>query len=239
MDFISNLIIQIIQTIYHLLESIGYPSFGLAIVLMTVIIKIVLFPLTKKQIESTRAMMKIQPKMDEIRKKYKNDPTRLNQELAKLYKEENVNPMAGCLPLLIQMPILFGIYYGIRDLKVHHASLGSFLWVPEISKSTNEIIEGLSFPDPQYLLAFVLPLVSAFTTYIQAKQSMPQKKADDKGQDGIMGMMQGQMMTYFMPVLIGFWSLSFPSALVIYWIVMNIMQIAQQAYINKQMDSKR
>ena len=239
MEFISNLIIQIIQTIYHLLESIGYPSFGLAIVLMTVIIKIVLFPLTKKQIESTRAMMKIQPKMDEIRKKYKNDPTRLNQELAKLYKEENVNPMAGCLPLLIQMPILFGIYYGIRDLKVHHASLGSFLWVPEISKSTNEIIEGLSFPDPQYLLAFVLPLVSAFTTYIQAKQSMPQKKADDKGQDGIMGMMQGQMMTYFMPVLIGFWSLSFPSALVIYWIVMNIMQIAQQAYINKQMDNKR
>ena len=239
MEFISNLIIQIIQTIYHLLESIGYPSFGLAIVLMTVIIKIVLFPLKKKQIESTRAMMKIQPKMDEIRKKYKNDPTRLNKELAKLYKEENVNPMAGCLPLLIQMPILFGIYYGIRDLKVHHASLGSFLWVPEISKSTNEIIEGLSFPDPQYLLAFVLPLVSAFTTYIQAKQSMPQKKADDKGQDGIMGMMQGQMMTYFMPVLIGFWSLSFPSALVIYWIVMNIMQIAQQAYINKQMDSKR
>ena len=73
----------------------------------------------------------------------------------------------------------------------------------------------------------------------RSKQSMPQKKADDKGQDGIMGMMQGQMMTYFMPVLIGFWSLSFPSALVIYWIVMNIMQIAQQAYINKQMENKR
>ena len=239
MEFISNLIIQIIQTIYHFLESIGYPSFGLAIVLMTVIIKIVLFPLTKKQIESTRAMMKIQPKMDEIRKKYKNDPTRLNQELAKLYKEENVNPMAGCLPLLIQMPILFGIYYGIRDLKVHHASLGSFLWVPEISKSTNEIIEGLSFPDPQYLLAFVLPLVSAFTTYIQAKQTMPKKNPNDKQQDGVMGMMQGQMMTYFMPLIIGVWSLSFPSALVIYWITMNIMQIAQQAYVNKQMDSKR
>ena len=239
MEFISNLIIQIIQTIYHLLESIGYPSFGLAIVLMTVIIKIVLFPLTKKQIESTRAMMKIQPKMDEIRKKYKNDPTRLNQELAKLYKENNMNPLAGCLPLLIQMPILFGMYYSIRGLKDHHEVLGSFLWVPEISKSTNEIIEGLSFTDPQYLLAFVLPLVSAFTTYIQAKQTMPKKNPNDKQQDGVMGMMQGQMMTYFMPLLIGFWSLSFPSALVIYWIVMNIMQIAQQAYINKQMDNKR
>ena len=239
MEFISNLIIQIIQTIYHFLESIGYPSYGLAIVLMTIIIKIVLFPLTKKQIESTRAMMKIQPKMDEIRKKYKNDPTRLNQELAKLYKENNMNPLAGCLPLLIQMPILFGMYYSIRGLKDHHEVLGSFLWVPEISKSTNEIIEGLSFTDPQYLLAFVLPLVSAFTTYIQAKQTMPKKNPNDKQQDGVMGMMQGQMMTYFMPLIIGVWSLSFPSALVIYWITMNIMQIAQQAYVNKQMDSKR
>ena len=239
MEFISNLIIQIIQTIYHFLESIGYPSYGLAIVLMTIIIKIVLFPLTKKQIESTRAMMKIQPKMDEIRKKYKNDPTRLNQELAKLYKENNMNPLAGCLPLLIQMPILFGMYYSIRGLKDHHEVLGSFLWVPEISKSTNEIIEGLSFTDPQYLLAFVLPLVSAFTTYIQAKQTMPKKNPNDKQQDGVMGMMQGQMMTYFMPLVIGVWSLSFPSALVIYWITMNIMQIAQQAYVNKQMDSKR
>ena len=180
MEFISNLIIQIIQTIYHFLESIGYPSYGLAIVLMTIIIKIVLFPLTKKQIESTRAMMKIQPKMDEIRKKYKNDPTRLNQELAKLYKENNMNPLAGCLPLLIQMPILFGMYYSIRGLKDHHEVLGSFLWVPEISKSTNEIIEGLSFTDPQYLLAYVLPLVSAFTTYIQAKQTMPKKNPNDK-----------------------------------------------------------
>ena len=239
MEFISNLIIQIIQTIYHFLESIGYPSYGLAIVLMTIIIKIVLFPLTKKQIESTRAMMKIQPKMDEIRKKYKNDPTRLNQELAKLYKENNMNPLAGCLPLLIQMPILFGMYYSIRGLKDHHEVLGSFLWVPEISKSTNEIIEGLSFTDPQYLLAFVLPIVSAFTTYIQAKQTMPKKNPNDKQQDGVMGMMQGQMMTYFMPLLIGVWSITFPSALVIYWITMNIMQIAQQAYVNKQMDSKR
>ena len=113
------------------------------------------------------------------------------------------------------------------------------MWIDEISKSTNEIIEGLSFTDPQYMLAFVLPLLSAFTTYIQAKQSMPKKNPNDKQQDGVMGMMQGQMMTYFMPLLIGFWSLSFPSALVIYWIVMNIMQIAQQAYINKQMDNKR
>ena len=95
-------------------------------------------------------------------------------------------------------------------------------------------MENIANPDPMY----ILPIVSALTTYIQAKQTMPPKKAGDKGQDGIMGMMQGQMMTYFMPLFIGYISLSFPAALVLYWIVMNIMQIAQQAYINSQMDRK-
>ena len=221
MDFISNLVIQVIQTLYHFLGSIGFPNYGLAIVLMTIIIKIILFPLTKKQIESTRAMMSIQPKMKEIQEKYKNDKVRLNQELAKLYQEQGVNPMAGCLPLLIQMPILFGIYYAVRDFQ--YEGPANFLWM-----------ENIANPDPTY----ILPILSAVTTYIQAKQTMPPKKAGDKGQDGLMGMMQGQMMTYFMPLFIGYISLSFPAALVLYWIVMNIMQIAQQAYINSQMDRK-
>ena len=221
MEYISNLVIQIIQTLYHFLGSMGFPNYGLAIVLMTVIIKIILFPLTKKQIESSRAMMSIQPKMKAIQEKYKNDKVRLNQELAKLYKEEGVNPVAGCLPLLIQMPILFGIYYGVRDF--HYEGPADFLWMQNIAN-----------PDPMY----ILPVLSAVTTYIQAKQTMPPKKADDKGQDGLMGMMQGQMMTYFMPLFIGYISLNFPAALVLYWIVMNIMQIAQQAYINSQAKSK-
>ncbi len=234
MDFISNTVIKILQALYHFLSSVGFPNYGLTIVLFTVIIKIILFPLTKKQIESTRAMMSIQPKMKEIQEKYKNDKVRLNQELAKLYKDQGVNPMAGCLPLLIQMPILFGIYYGIQGLKLQHESLGSFLWMSDISLSAKKMAEGLSFSDPNFFLAYALPIISAITTYVQAKQTMPPKKADDKGQDGVMGMMQGQMMTYFMPLFILFISLDFPAALVLYWIVMNIMQIAQQAYINSQ-----
>ena len=221
MDFIANLIIQVIQTLYHFLGSIGFPNYGLAIVLMTVIIKIILYPLTKKQIESTRAMMSIQPKMKEIQEKYKNDKVRLNQELTKLYKEQGVNPMAGCLPLLIQMPILFGIYYGIRDFQ--YEGPANFLWM-----------ENIALPDPMY----ILPVLSAVTTFIQAKQTMPKKSSGDK-QDGVMGMMQGQMMTYFMPLFIGYISLSFPAGLVLYWIVMNIMQIAQQAYINSQMEKSK
>ena len=165
--------------------------------------------------------MKIQPKMKEIQEKYKNDKVRLNQELAKLYKEQNVNPMAGCLPLLIQMPILFGIYYAIRDFQ--YEGPANFLWM-----------ENIALPDPM----FILPVLSAVTTFIQTKQTMPAKKPGDKAQDGVMGMMQGQMMQYFMPLFIGYISLSFPAGLVLYWIVMNIMQIAQQAYINNQMDNK-
>ena len=221
MDFISNIISQVVQTLYHFLGSFSMPNYGLAIVLMTVIIKIILFPLTKKQIESTRAMMAIQPKMKEIQEKYKYDKVRLNQELAKLYQEQHVNPMAGCLPLLIQMPILFGIYYAIRDFQ--YEGPANFLWM-----------ENIALPDPLY----ILPVLSAVTTYIQTKQTMPQKKAGDKAQDGLMGMMQGQMMTYFMPLFIGYISLSFPAGLVIYWIVMNIMQIGQQAYLNRQTDNK-
>ncbi|MBR1589799.1 MAG: YidC/Oxa1 family membrane protein insertase [Acidaminococcaceae bacterium] len=219
MDFIANLISQVVQTLYHFLGSLGMPNYGLAIVLMTIIIKIILFPLTKKQIESTKAMMAIQPKMKEIQEKYKYDKVRLNQELAKLYKEQNVNPMAGCLPLLIQMPILFGIYYAIRDF--HYEGPANFLWM-----------ENIANPDPMY----ILPVLSAVTTYIQTKQTMPKKNPGDKPQEGIMGMMQGQMMQYFMPLFIGYISLSFPAGLVLYWIVMNIMQIAQQAYINGKMD---
>ena len=221
MDFIAGIISKIVQTLYHFLSGAGFPNYGLAIVLMTVIIKIILFPLTKKQIESTRAMMAIQPKMKEIQEKYKYDKVRLNQELAKLYKEQNVNPMAGCLPLLVQMPILFGIYYAIRDFQ--YEGPANFLWM-----------ENIALPDPLY----ILPVLSALTTYIQTKQTMPKKNPGDKPQEGIMGMMQGQMMTYFMPIFIGYISLSFPAGRVLYWIVMNIMQIAQQAYLNKQTENK-
>jgi YidC/Oxa1 family membrane protein insertase len=222
LDFIAKIVSQVIQTLYHFLSGAGFPNYGLAIVLMTVIIKIILFPLTKKQIESTRAMMEIQPKMKEIQEKYKNDKVRLNQELAKLYKDNNMNPLAGCLPLLVQMPILFGIYYAIRDFQ--YEGPANFLWM-----------ENIANPDPIY----ILPILSAVTTFIQAKQTMPKKNPNDKQQDGMIGMMQGQMMTYFMPLFIGYISLNFPAGLVLYWIVMNIMQIAQQAYINKQMDNRK
>lgn len=205
MDFLSNIVQQVLTILYSFTESMGVPSYGLAIVIMTVIVKLLLYPLTKKQIESTKAMMEIQPKMKAIQEKYKNDKERLNMELANLYKNEGVNPLAGCLPLIVQMPIMIGIFYGIRDF--HYAGSSSFLWM-----------ESISVPDP----TFILPVLSAVTTFIQSKQTMPDT-----------GAAQNKIMLYFMPLFIGYISLEFPAGLVIYWVVMNIMQIAQQAMMNK------
>lgn len=205
MDFLSNIVQQVLTILYSFTESMGMPSYGLAIVIMTIIVKLLLYPLTKKQIESTKSMMEIQPKMKAIQEKYKNDKERLNMELANLYKNEGVNPLAGCLPLIVQMPIMIGIFYGIRDF--HYAGPSGFLWM-----------ESISVPDPTY----ILPVLSALTTFIQSKQTMPDT-----------GNAQNKMMLYFMPLFIGYISLEFPAGLVIYWVVMNIMQIAQQAMMNK------
>lgn len=205
MDFLSSIVQQVITFLYGLTSAIGLPSYGLAIVIMTIIVKLVLYPLTKKQIESTKAMMSIQPKMKALQEKYKDDKQRLNLELANLYKTEGVNPLAGCLPLLVQMPIMIGIFYGIRDFQ--YAGPSNFLWM-----------ESISVPDPTY----ILPILSAATTFIQSKQTMPDT-----------GSAQNKMMLYFMPLFIGYISLNFPAGLVIYWVVMNIMQIGQQALMAK------
>lgn len=205
MDFLSNIVQQVITVLYNMTNTIGFPNYGLAIIIMTIIVKMLLYPLTKKQIESTKAMMAMQPKMKAIQEKYKNDKQRLNMELANLYKQENVNPLAGCLPLLVQMPIMIGIFYGIRDFS--YVGPSNFLWIHSISN-----------PDPMY----ILPVLSALTTFIQSKQTMPDTSSA-----------QNKMMLYFMPLFIGYISISFPAGLVLYWVVMNLMQISQQALMNR------
>ena len=115
MEFLSSFVQQVVSAIYEATRMIGEPSYGLAIIIMTILIKLLLYPLTKRQIASTKAMSRIQPRMKELQMRYRDDKMKLNEELSKLYKKEGVNPLAGCLPLVIQMPIMIGIFYGIRD----------------------------------------------------------------------------------------------------------------------------
>lgn len=225
MDFLSNIAQQLISVFYTLTKAIGVPNYGIAIILMTIFVKIILYPLTKKQIESTKGMMKIQPKMKQIQERYKDDKQRMNMELANLYKTEGINPMAGCLPLLVQMPIMIGIFYGIREFQ--YAGPTTFLcW--DISKTAHEVYTATGF-SVDLALYMILPVLSALSTYIQSKQTMPASGEQD---NGALGSTQ-KMMTSFMPLFMGYISFDFPIGLVLYWVVMNVMQIGQQAMMEK------
>ena len=207
-EFFSNLfapIIHILQVIlgafYSVTSAAGLESYGFPIILLTILIKLVTYPLTVKQVKSMKAMQEIQPKMKKIQEKYKSDPQMLQQKTGELFREAGVNPLAGCLPLLVQMPILMGMYYALFNFPFPSAAAAAFFWLPSMSE-----------PDPYY----ILPVLSAATTFLQQKMTSSE--------------MTGQMkiMMTVMPLFIGWISLTFPSGLVLYWVTMNVVQIIQQ-----------
>ena len=207
-EFFSNLfepIIHLLQMIlgafYDITSAAGLESYGYPIILLTILIKVVTYPLTVKQIQSMKAMQEIQPKMKKIQEKYKNNPQMLQQKTGELFREAGVNPLAGCLPLLVQMPILMGMYYALFNLAYPSEAAAVFLWLPSMSD-----------PDPLY----ILPVLSALTTFIQQKMTSTEMNA------------QMKIMMTVMPLFIGWISLNFPSGLVLYWVTMNLVQIAQQ-----------
>lgn len=195
----------VFEGFYNLTAAVGFANYGIAIILMTILVKALMYPLTAKQVRSMKAMQELQPALKKLQKDYKNNPQLLQQKMAELYKESGVNPLAGCLPLLIQMPILMGVYYCLYGYT--YSGDPTFLWLTSLSDT-----------DPLY----VLPILSALTTYIQQKQTMT-----NNGQDN----QQMKIMSYMMPLFIGWISLNFPSGLVVYWVTMNICQIAQQWYM--------
>lgn len=204
-DALIKLMEQFLTYCFQFTELIGYPSYGLAIIILTLVIKIVLTPLTIKQVRSMRGMAKLQPRLKEVQARYKNDPKRLQEEMQKLYAETGVNPLSGCLPLIIQMPFLIAIFYAMQSY-MYIPEYESFMWLPS-----------LGHPDPMY----ILPVVSALSTYLVSIQTM--NKQDDNPTTKIM--------QYMMPLFIGYISLNFPSGLVIYWTVSNLFQYVQQLII--------
>ena len=195
----------VFEGFYNLTAAVGFANYGIAIILMTILVKALMYPLTAKQVRSMKAMQDLQPALKKLQKDYKNNPQLLQQKMAELYKEAGVNPLAGCLPLLIQMPILMGVYYCLYGYS--YSGDPTFLWLTSLFDT-----------DPLY----VLPILSALTTYIQQKQTMA-----NNGQDN----QQMKIMSYMMPLFIGWISLNFPSGLVVYWVTMNLCQIAQQWYM--------
>ena len=203
---IENLLHFAIELLYSITESLGFGSYGLAIILLTIVIKTLLYPLTAKQMQSMKAMQMLQPKMKKIQEKYRDNQQMMQQKMAELYQNAGVNPLAGCLPMLIQMPILMGMYYALFNFDYGGAE-PSFLWLPSLSQT-----------DPIY----ILPVLSALTTFLQQKISMTETTQQTK------------MLMIILPLFIGWISLNFPSGLVLYWVTMNVVQIIQQRWLYKK-----
>jgi YidC/Oxa1 family membrane protein insertase len=217
---------------------------------MTVIIRAILYPLMQKQMVSMREMQKIQPLMKAVQDKYKNDKERLNKELMALYKEHKVNPMSGCLPLIIQMPILILLFQVLRKFKYYIPNTeiidGGFLWIPKqveiIVDGIPKFIAGLAAPEQLIHLPGsgifgiqslgILPFLIGGSMYIQQKMTSTSGAA--AGKDGGSAQQTQKMMTIMMPLMIGFMSFSLPSGLTLYWFTSTLLGIGQQYLINKK-----
>lgn len=182
-------------------------NYGLAIILITVILKIFFFPLTHKSYKSMKEMQKLQPRMQELKEKFKDDRDGLNRSVMELYKTHKVNPLGGCLPMVVQIPVFFGLYKALMfSIELRHAPF--YFW-----------LQDLSAKDPYY----VTPIIMGATMFIQQKMTPTN-----------MDPMQAKMMLA-LPVVFTAMFLNFPSGLVLYWLVNNILTIAQQMYINKSL----
>lgn len=234
-------------------------NYGLAIILFTILIRLLLYPLMQKQMTSMRDTQKVQPLMQEIQRKYKSDKEKMNAELMKLYKEHNINPMSGCLPLLIQMPILILFFQVLRvfEYKIPGTDIidGGFLWIKNTATITllengievEKIVAGLAAPDQLFGVLpdsipliggtpiGILPILVGVTMYIQQKLTTP-AMANASQNSGSSNPTAGtqKMMTTIMPLMIGFISFTLPSGLSLYWVTSTVFGIGQQLLINKK-----
>jgi len=217
------------------------PIYGIAIILLTLTVSMLLFPLTLKQTRSMKAMQEIQPQVKKLQKEYKADRQELNAKLMELYQERGVNPAAGCLPLLIQMPIWFALF---RVLRVSRDALAAGTSpIPSSSRLATTLLEGdttflgmnlqispstaSSGGFVQLIPYLVLILIVVAAGYFQSVQTM--RKRDDTPQDSQQQGVQTAMR--FMPVLFGVFSWGFPTGLVLYFATSNLFRVGQQAYI--------
>ncbi|NVN89227.1 MAG: membrane protein insertase YidC [Desulfuromonadales bacterium] len=191
-------------------------NYGLAIIIITVILKALFFPLTHKSYKSMKDMQKIQPMMTALKEKYKNDRDAMNKAVMELYRDHKVNPLGGCLPMVIQIPVFFALYKALMfSIELRHAPF--FLWITDLSGPDNLFGQLLGLP----FVIGPLPLVMGATMFIQQKMTPSN-----------MDPVQAKMMLA-LPVVFTFMFLNFPSGLVLYWLLNNILTIGQQMYINK------
>ena len=220
-SWLENILKWVLNLLYKVV-----PNYGVGIILLTIIIKILLWPLTKKGAASTAKMAALQPKQQELQAKYKDNPQKLNQEMAALYKEAGASPLGGCLPMLLQFPILIAMY-GL--LNKHFELRGAMFipgWIPDLSVPETVLTLGFNIPllgNEIHLLPIIYTVSMIFSMKMtQTQSSGPQNK----------GMMK--FMTYGMPIIFFFILYSAPSGLLLYWTAQNALSMGQQVFTNNK-----
>ena len=198
------------------------PNYGIAIIVLTILTKLVLWPLGSKSYKSMSEMKRLQPLMAEIREKYKDDKKMMNQEIMSLYRTYKINPMGGCLPMILQIPVFFALYRMLyQAIELRHAPF--FLWINDLSAPDRLFHFSFSIPfmQPPYGIP-VLTVIMGATMLLQQKMSPPPGDPT-----------QAKMMM-LMPIVFTVIFINFSSGLVLYWLINNILSIAQQTYIQKK-----
>jgi len=217
-DIIAKPCVWLMNKLYSVI-----PNYGISIIILTLLIKLILWPLGSKSYKSMSEMKKIQPLMKEIREKYKDDKKKMNEEVMGLYRTYKINPLGGCLPMVVQLPVFFALYRMLyQAIELRHAPF--FLWIDDLSapdRLGHFAIDHIPFMEPPYGIP-VLTIIMGASMLLQQKMSPP------------MGDPTQAKMMMFMPVIFTVIFINFSSGLVLYWLVNNILSIAQQYYIQKK-----
>jgi YidC/Oxa1 family membrane protein insertase len=245
LDWLYSIVAQLIVWIHSGLSLVvpddsGW-AWGGSIILLTVFLRLLMVPLFVKQIHASRKMQELNPQVQALRKKYKNDKQRMNQEVMKLYQENGANPLAGCLPLLVQMPVFIGLFQVLRNISDARPGEGVFAVTPELVDTAQAAnIVGAHIPDT-FLNAFgaeprnwsaiavtgVAVIISSCTTYFTMRASVKRQPVTDDSNP----MMQAQKMMVVFAPFFGLFGLGFPLGVLMYWVTSNAWTLAQQHYI--------
>lgn len=240
--FISDAMEVVLKVLKDGLTAVHVPyAYGFAIILLTIIVKIATFPLTKKQVESTMAMQNLQPKIKAIQERYKGNQERIQLETSRLYRQAGVNPLAGCFPTLATIPVWIGLYQALSNVANEGLLKEGFFWIPSLGGPTTiaarQSGSGISWLIPfvdghpplgwQDTAAYlVLPVLLIASQYVSMELMKP-PQTDDPAQKNTL------LVFKFLPLMIGYFSLSVPSGLSLYWFTNNVLSTGQQVWLRK------
>lgn len=247
-----NPTVNVLAAIYHLLIYVHIPAaLGFSIILLTVIIRLILYPFTASQLKTSKKMQEIAPKLNKLKDMHKNDAKKLQEETMRLYKEHGVNPAAGCLPLIIQLPLIWGLYNVLQNAVSANAAhvvafVNTVAYFPvlRLSKAWDPYFFGLPLAQAPSQLLRVMPLIllvpvlTGVLQFIQTKMMLPaveaeekiKEKVEKKKEDDFQTAFQTQSL-YIFPIMIAFFSFTLPVGLSFYWNTFTIFGIIQQYQI--------